>query len=67
VKAHPLVKPNLAQLERLQPWVPYPGPNYRQIHKTMMDAMEMAVWGGVDVAETLKAAQDQAQAMMPTN
>lgn len=67
VKAHPLVKPNLAQLDRLQPWTPYPGPNYRQIHKTMMDAMEMAVWGGVDVAETLKVAQDQAQAMMPAN
>jgi multiple sugar transport system substrate-binding protein len=67
VKAHPLVQPNLKQLDRLQPWTPYPGPNYRQIHKTMMDAMEMAVWGGVDVAETLKAAQAQAQAMMPTN
>jgi multiple sugar transport system substrate-binding protein len=65
VKDHPLVQPNLQQLDRLQPWVPYPGPNYRQIHKTMMEAMEMAVWGGVDVAQTLKAAQDQARAMMP--
>jgi len=65
VKSHPLVQPNLDQLGRLEPWVPYPGPNYRQIHKTMLDAMEMAVFGGADVAETLKAAQDQAQAMMP--
>lgn len=65
IKEHPLVAPNLAQLERLQPWTPYPGANYRQILKTMMDAMEMAVFGGVDVAETLKAAQDQAQALMP--
>jgi len=65
VKQHPLVQPNIDQLSRLQPWVPYPGMNYRQVHKTMMDAMEMAVFGGVDVAETLKAAQVQAQQLMP--
>lgn len=65
VKQHPLVQPNLDQLSRLQPWTPYPGPNYRQINKTMLDAMEMAVFGGGDVAETLRAAQDQAQGLMP--
>jgi multiple sugar transport system substrate-binding protein len=65
VKSHPLVQPNIDQLSRLQPWTPYPGLNYRQIHKTMMDAIEMAVFGGADVQQTLKAAQDQAQAMMP--
>jgi multiple sugar transport system substrate-binding protein len=65
VKDHPLVQPNLDQLSRLQPWVPYPGQNYRQINKIMLDAMEMAVFGGADVATTLKAAQDQAQSLMP--
>ena len=65
VKTHPLVQPNIDQLARLRPWVPYPGLNYRQIHKTMMNAMEMAVFGGADVAATLKTAQDQAQALMP--
>lgn len=65
VKAHPLVRPNLDQLERLQPWVPYPGANYRQIAKIMMEAMEQAVFGNVDVASTLKAAQVQAQGLMP--
>jgi multiple sugar transport system substrate-binding protein len=65
VKEHPLVQPNIEQLSRLQPWTPYPGPNYRQINKTMLDAMEMAVFGGGDVAATLKAAQDQAQSLMP--
>ena len=65
VKAHPLVQPNLDQLSRLQPWTAYPGANYRQIEKTMMDAMEQAVFGGADVATTLKAAQQQAQGMMP--
>jgi multiple sugar transport system substrate-binding protein len=67
VKAHPLVQPNLAQLERIQPWTAFPGANYRQIQKGMMDAMEMAVFGGLDVGETLKAAQDQAQGLMPAN
>ncbi|MET3896344.1 multiple sugar transport system substrate-binding protein [Devosia sp. UYZn731] len=65
VKAHPLVQPNLKQLAVLEPWDPMPGPNYRQIVKTMMDGVEMAVFGGADVAETLKAAQEQAQALMP--
>lgn len=65
VKKHPLVQPNLDQLARLQPWVPYPGPNYRQINKTMLDAMELAVFGEADVASTLQAAQVQAQALMP--
>lgn len=65
VKAHPLVQPNLDQLSRLQPWVAYPGQNFRQIEKIMMDAMEQAVFGGADVATTLKAAQDQAQGLMP--
>ncbi|MDR3476278.1 MAG: ABC transporter substrate-binding protein [Devosia sp.] len=65
VKAHPLVQPNLKQLAVLEPWDPMPGPNYRQIVKLMMDAAEAATFGNVDVAETLKAAQDQAQALMP--
>ncbi|MGV8855651.1 MAG: ABC transporter substrate-binding protein [Devosia sp.] len=65
VEEHPLVKPNLAQLDRLQPWTPFPGPNYRQILKTMMDGMEQAVFGGGDVAQTLATAQDDAQSLMP--
>jgi len=65
VKAHPLVEPNLAQLAILEPWQSMPGASYRQIDKTMMDAAELAVFGGGDVAETLRAAQDQAQSLMP--
>lgn len=65
VKSNPLVQPNLDQLDRLQPWAPFPGPNYRQVAKTMMDAMEQAVFGGADVAAVLKSAQDQAQGLMP--
>lgn len=64
-KAHPMVRPNLKQLALLEPWEPMPGPNYRQIDKMMMDAIELAVRGKVDVRQTLKAAQDAAQRLMP--
>ncbi|WP_342358736.1 ABC transporter substrate-binding protein [Terrarubrum flagellatum] len=65
VKAHPLVQPNLKQLAVLEPWDSMPGSNYRQIVKTMMDAAEMSVFGGVDVGATLKTAQATAQRLMP--
>ncbi|WP_028029628.1 ABC transporter substrate-binding protein [Gemmobacter nectariphilus] len=65
VKTHPLVRPNLEQLEMLEPWTSFPGPNYRQIQKIMMEGAEMAVFGGMDPAEAMKAAQDTAQTMMP--
>ena len=42
-----------------------PGPNFRQIVKTMMDAVEMSVFGGADVEATLMDAQANAQALMP--
>tara|TARA_R110002020_G_scaffold14693_6_gene52164 strand:- start:3228 stop:4532 length:1305 start_codon:yes stop_codon:yes gene_type:complete len=65
VKAHPLVQPNLDQLARLEPWDAIPGPNYRQIVKMMIEAGEMAVFGGADVASTMADAQANAQALMP--
>lgn len=67
VKAHPLVRPNLEQLSRLNPWVPYPGQNYKQIHNTFMSAMEQAVFGDGDVKAILQAAQGQAQRLLPAN
>lgn len=65
VKEHPLIQPNLEQLGLLERWESFPGPNYRQIQKTMMEGAEMAVFGGVDPAEAMQAAQASAQAMMP--
>ena len=65
IEDHPLVAPNLEQLDRLEPWDPMPGPNFRQIVKTMMDAVEMSVFGGADVEATLMDAQANAQALMP--
>lgn len=65
VKKHPLIKPNLEQLAMLEPWVSFPGPNYRQIQKMMMEGAEMAVFGGMKPAEAMKSAQDNAQSLMP--
>jgi multiple sugar transport system substrate-binding protein len=65
VAEHPLVAPNLEQLDRLEPWDPMPGPNYRQIGKTMMDAVEMSIFGGAEIEATLADAQANAQALMP--
>jgi multiple sugar transport system substrate-binding protein len=65
VQDHPLIQPNLDQLAILEPWDSMPGPNYRQIVSLMMDAAEMAVYGGVDVEATLADAQANAQALMP--
>lgn len=65
VKAHPLVQPNLEQLKVLEPWESFPGANYRQILKTMMEGAEQAVFGDMDPAEAMKAAQESAQALMP--
>ncbi|MCP8884139.1 ABC transporter substrate-binding protein [Devosia sp. XJ19-1] len=65
IAEHPLVEPNLEQLDRLEPWDPMPGPNYRQVVKTMMDAVEMSIFGGADIEPTLIDAQANAQALMP--
>lgn len=65
VKKHPLIRPNLEQLAILERWESFPGPNYRQIQKMMMEGAELAVFGGVDPAEAMMAAQDNAQPLMP--
>ncbi|WP_037360997.1 ABC transporter substrate-binding protein [Amycolatopsis orientalis] len=62
---HPLIKPNLAQLNRLEPWVSLPGDNYVQMRDLMMQAVENAVYRGADVRATLTAAQQRAQELMP--
>ncbi|KJE19489.1 carbohydrate ABC transporter substrate-binding protein, CUT1 family [Frankia torreyi] len=64
-KANPLIKPNLDQLTRLQPWAAFPGDNYLQIQDTMMTAVEGAVFSGKDPASTLAGAQKQASDLMP--
>ncbi|WP_047224388.1 ABC transporter substrate-binding protein [Frankia coriariae] len=64
-KANPLIRPNLDQLTRLQPWESFPGDNYLQIGDAMMTAVEGAVFSGKDPASTLADAQKQAATLMP--
>jgi multiple sugar transport system substrate-binding protein len=65
VKKHPLIKPNLEQLAILERWESFPGSNYRQIQKIMMEGAEMAVFGGMNPEAAMRAAQDNAQTLMP--
>lgn len=65
VKENPMIRPNLEQLNRLTANIAFPGPNYRQVEKMMMDSVREAVFGSGDPVATLKAAQDDAQNLMP--
>lgn len=65
VAEHPMIRPNLEQLSRLTANIAFPGPNYRQVEKMMMDSVREAVFGKADVAEVLKRAQEDGQRLMP--
>jgi len=66
LRANPVVQPNIDQLDSLVPWVPLPGPSYRQILTVMMNASEQAVFGPDDnIAPILADAQRRAQALVP--
>ena len=66
LRDNPVVQPNIDQLDSLVPWVPLPGPSYRQILTVMMNASEQAVFGPDDNIEAILAdAQNRAQALVP--
>lgn len=65
VAANPIVRPNLEQLESLSPWVPFPGPNYKQMVTIMMNGLEEAVFGDGDARTTMLDAHERAAALMP--
>jgi multiple sugar transport system substrate-binding protein len=58
---NPLLAPNLAQLDRLEPWKSYPGNNYTQVDDILAQAIEQSVFYGKDPATTMQAAQVRAQ------
>jgi len=62
---HPLVQPNIEQLKTLEPWVAFPGSNYRQIVDIETKAVEDVAYNGANAETTLKAAQDRSQQLMP--
>ncbi|MCD2173605.1 ABC transporter substrate-binding protein [Rhizobium sp. C4] len=65
LKENPMFRANLEQLNRLTANLAFPGANYRQVEKMMMDSVREAVFGKGDPAAALKSAQDQAQDLMP--
>jgi multiple sugar transport system substrate-binding protein len=62
--SNPLVTPNLAQLDDLQPWVSYPGDDYVQVDTILAQAIEDSVFYGKDPAATMADAQERAQALI---
>jgi len=63
--SHPLIQSNLKQLDDLEPWVSFPGPNYVQMRDIMMKAVENAVYNGADPQKTMTEAQSRATELMP--
>lgn len=59
-----LLEPNLAQLERLEPWASYPGKDYGQIRTLFLEAVRDAIYRSSDVAGTLAKAQERASRLM---
>lgn len=59
---NPMIKPNVDQLWRVEPWVSFPGNNFQQVRDTMMDAVEKSVFQGADPQATLTAARQQGTA-----
>jgi len=59
-----LIQPNLDQLKKLEPWDAYPGNNYAQISKLFGDAVSNSVFYGADVADTMKKAAADANALI---
>lgn len=65
VEENPLIKPNLEQLDRLTPWVSYPGPNWYQIETILLEAVQKSIQSSDDVTTIMKEAQTRAQSLMP--
>lgn len=64
VAENPLVAPNLAQLDELEPWVSYPGDSYAQVDQILATAIEESVFYGADVATTMRDAAERAQGLI---
>ncbi|WP_067822075.1 ABC transporter substrate-binding protein [Nocardia inohanensis] len=64
-KQNPLLAPNVAQLERMEPWISMPGNSYLQVRDGMMEAVEAVVFQGKDAQSTLTSARDTGAKLLP--
>lgn len=62
--SNPLAQPNLEQLDRMEPWVSYPGNSYVQVDDLLATAIEEVVYYGKPAAETMTDAAERAQALI---
>lgn len=61
---NPLVKPNLDQLEVMEPWVSYPGNSYAQVDTLLANAIENSIFYGGDTDELMTGAARRAQSLI---
>lgn len=59
-----LVRPNLAQLDRLEPWRSFPGNSYSQVSELLGTAAEEVVYYGKPAAETMGTAAERSQELI---
>jgi multiple sugar transport system substrate-binding protein len=64
VEENPLVKPNLDQLDRLRPWVAYPGSSYQQVDTILAKAIEDSVFYDAPSEQTMRDAAARAQELI---
>lgn len=62
--ANPTTAINVDQLNRMEPWVSFPGTSYLQVRDGMMDAVERVVLQGADPQTTLTEAQQRGQSLL---
>ncbi|HET9082224.1 MAG TPA: extracellular solute-binding protein [Trebonia sp.] len=66
-KSNPLFQVNLNQLAQIQqPWISFPGNDYKQIQNDMMNAVQAVVFQNANPAGTLAAAQKTASSLLPS-
>ena len=63
-QSNPLIKPNLEQLNRMKPWVSYPGNSYSQVDTLLANAIEEAIYFGGDAKKLLSEAATRAQGLI---
>ena len=63
----PLLQVNLDQLARIrEPWIAFPGADYKQIQNDMMNAVQSVVFNNASPTSTLTAAQQAATPLLPS-
>lgn len=63
-QSNPLIAPNLEQIDRMEPWVSYPGNSYLQVEDILATGIEESVYYGEDPEQTMDDAAERAQELI---